>query len=213
MSQNILKRNLHRIQTALSSLHNLAITYPIEEFVAPPRSNTRGETTIESHEDGTYSLAVHLGPAIIDKLGERDIDLRKGQLDAVAVAVEEISHFTHLAQAVETGRSLRIVELELHGELDKFFVMTKFAHEQYDHPHFDTFLHALFDRSGIIADDAECYVLAEKMAYKFIKNLISDPARRFWLNDAETEMLRRYIGSNWQDKYNHHHQAKPKKAA
>ncbi len=96
------------------------------------------------------------------------------QLRAFSVAAEEVSHFRYLVHHSALSRPISHLELEFHGELDRFLVFYLFHSVFYDHTAlcFENSFGQLFEQFSLVENltvqEKERYLEASQIAREFI---------------------------------------------
>ncbi len=205
-----------RVQRQLTRLYEVELEHSVGEFLVTDRDRV---DAIERGQEGTRDIAekllvrqrgdevdvaLYLDPAVADRLGRADPTalLTPENLGDYWVLLEGVSHFVYLAWNAERDRPVRLLELELQAEVDKY-VSTLFrlgsqgevpeTLEQllFDEPRFDEQL----DSAGL-----ERYELANRAAARYCRRLsrrflrerrvddLIEDARRFWRLPQEEKL-------------------------
>lgn len=188
---------IKKIDRALKRLYNIDLPYRAEDFLLENdvKTNLRvgaGRGVAESMKGALYlksagknvselSLGIFLSPEVretLSKLRGLNPELwTTEQMGAFTVAAEEISHFHYLLYHASNGRAVRQLELELHGEIDKF-VLAYFARPRLKG---DGWFEALFEQLFVKFRFRDDLTSEEKIRYA----TASDFAKKFLLKIAE----------------------------
>jgi hypothetical protein len=138
-----MKAIIRKIDRALKRIYNLETHYwaerfllrgPLREFTAR-NAGLQGAVLVQNgrignikETDQTEDLSV--GIFFSEKVKKELLAIRRAhvktwtteQMQAFAVATEEISHFNYLIHNAVLGRSVSQLELEMQGEVDKFLL-------------------------------------------------------------------------------------------
>ncbi len=123
---------LNRIQGMLENTYDLETAYNVYDFLTTDRTLVdalagpqQGEVLeklliVETDEGAEVSL--YLDPAVLRLLHRDDPTetLHGGNLDAFWTVLEGVSHFTFFAFSAGYDREIRLVEMELQAEIDKY---------------------------------------------------------------------------------------------
>jgi hypothetical protein len=128
--------------------------------------------------------------------------LDESNIDAFSIFVEEIDHFLLLAERAALGRSLTLFEMELHANVSKYLVLSRFlagAQQVLDPLRRIWLRHHLFEKGRFDEDDAGLrrrYSDARRWGVKFLDALLTrgaperiDSLRRFHDADAREKLL------------------------
>ncbi len=183
---------IKKIDRAIKRLYNLDLPYRAEDFLLDKdvKAQSRvgsGRGTSEMMTGALYlkstaaselSLGIFLSPPVRETLSKlRGLNPEawsSEQMGAFTVAAEEISHFHYLLHHASNGRSVRQLELELHGEIDKF-VLAYFAKPRTQSDQeawFESLFEQLFVkfrfREDLTAEEKIRYATASDFAKKFL---------------------------------------------
>ena len=154
------------------------------------------ETVLLSQEGNELALSVYLDQEVLKRLGRADPlkALKASQLDDLCKVLEGISHFNYIVWRARQGRSVKLLELEMQAEIDKFVTTWLMALGQND-VELARRLHGwLFDdvsfNPGLDREQAERYRAANDFAGRFCHGLAArldrdggkalDELRRFY---------------------------------
>ena len=160
---------INAVQRHLEQLYRISVQQRATDFLITDAevarqldrsSNSREveEKLLVSETDDGVDLALYVDEAVLDRLSEDDPvrDLHAGNVVDFCTALEGVSHFLYLTWNASINRAVRLLELELQAEVDKYISITTLAHEQCSRP--SSQLHNwLFERAtfDIALDDRE----------------------------------------------------------
>ncbi len=121
------------LQDLLQRLYALHVPYDVGEFVITdarlarllddsPTARETPEKLLVRQDGDCVDLSLYLDAAVVERL-ERDSPeqgLHAGNIDDFCIALEGVSHFLYLAWNAGKDRSVRLLELELQAEVDKY---------------------------------------------------------------------------------------------
>ena len=123
---------LSKIQGMLERTYDLETAYNVYDFLTTDRSlvhalshaqaaNVREQLLIVEN-DGGVDVALYLDESVLGFLERHDPteSLHDGNLDAFWTVLEGVSHFLFFAWSVGFDREVRLLEMELQAEIDKF---------------------------------------------------------------------------------------------
>ena len=204
---------LNQIQRQIERRYDLESGHRVSEFVVSDPNvaqhlgaspNQSNEQLLLRQDEQGLELALYLEPALVE--GREPLTLNQ-----YAAAVEGVSHFTYVTFCARHDRSTTQLELELQGEVDKFFALADHLADQADGGKTDLrLLHEqLFDKVSFRQDlDREShhrYVMVNRLAAQVCRlwmsrygDNISHPswradARRFY-RMAQQRKLRHAAG-------------------
>jgi hypothetical protein len=166
------------------------------------------ESVLLSQDDKGLALSVYLDEEMLQRLDRANPfeDLRAGQLDDLCKVLEGISHFNYIVWSARQDKPVKLLELEMQAEVDKFVGtwLMALAQEDYD---FARRLHGwLFDDVSFNPDldreQAERYRAANDYAARFCLGLASRLARD---GNRGLDELRRFYRLSQADKISHIH--------
>lgn len=122
---------LDRLQTLLEKIYGVSSELRVDDFLISDPCSVRqlhrdGRDTREklliSEAGNELDVALFVHEKILDTLAESNpfARLHDGNLDAFWIALEGVSHFLYLVCNAGAGRSVRLLEMELQAEVDKF---------------------------------------------------------------------------------------------
>lgn len=87
--------------------------------------NSREKLLVGQDEKGLY-LSLYLHHSVVNKLKQDNpaLQIHSGNLEALCLALEGISHFLYLIWNASFNRSVTMLEMELQAEIDKFVMLT-----------------------------------------------------------------------------------------
>lgn len=135
------------------------------------------ESVLLSQEGNELALSLYLDEDVLKRLDRGDPlkSLQPSQLDDLCKVLEGISHFNYILWRARQGRSVKLLELEMQAEIDKFVTTWLMALGQND-LELARRLHGwLFDdvsfNPGLDAEQAERYRAANDLAARFCHGL------------------------------------------
>lgn len=184
---------IQEIDRALKRLYNLNDNYCAEEFLikyCPVNAqrkagskDLKGAVYIQPVEPSanTAEPSVDIGIYLSDDIRMNlesftgwSTPWSQSQLQAFAVASEEVSHFHYLVHNIERERPVSQFELELQGEVDKFFLLffSDCVNANDKNEKFDILFKQLFFNFRLIStltpEQAQRYIDASMYARKFL---------------------------------------------
>lgn len=167
------------------------------------------EESVLLREDGHgLALSVYLDEEVLARLERADPlrDLRPEHLDDFCKVLEGISHFNYICWRARQDTPVKLLELEMQAEVDKFVTSWLLAVEQQDHDLARRLHGWLFDRvrfnPGLDPEQAERYRAANDYAARFCRYL----AERLQQDgDRSLEELRRFYRLSQNEKISHIH--------
>ncbi len=161
------------------SVMDFLITDPALARVLAPGAlvpNT-DESVLLSQDGNELALSVYLDEEMLQRLDRADPlnALQPSQLDDLCKVLEGISHFNYIMWRARQGRSVKLLELEMQAEVDKFVSTWLMALRQND-LQLARQLHGwLFDEvsfnPGLDQEQAERYRAANDFAARFCHGL------------------------------------------
>jgi hypothetical protein len=197
---------LQALQSQLAEFYEIEPPCPVEPFLVTEKAvvqaidpeavkdNAR-EQLIGAEHSGELNLSLYVEGRILDQLDQLDgAPPTPGQLDALWLAVEGVSHFLHLTWRACRDRPISQLELELQAEIDKYLYTRAWLREN-RHTDYLPALHTLlFDltRSHEDLDAAETtrYATANRYAAKYCLDLHRRADRELPAGDLKA--LRRF---------------------
>jgi len=168
-----LKSLIAKIDEALGSIYELDIKLNATEFLSSETNIKKpGALLIQNtnSEDKEVEIAIAFNSEIQSDLSTLHLEdfsswnLRQNQ--AFSVAAEEVSHFRYFVFHTEQDRQVSQLELEFHGEIDKFLMFHLMTRN------FDSVYTKLFESFSILDDltsqEQERYHSANQLAREFI---------------------------------------------
>lgn len=119
------------LQTALQKRYDITLPYSVEKFISHDAESLRKLTGITPdtpemllvhQEDDTLDITLFLDKTVTTSLPEKSWSKHwNGEhFDNYCIVLEGISHFVYLSWSAYHDRSVRLLELELQAEIDKF---------------------------------------------------------------------------------------------
>lgn len=135
------------------------------------------ESVLLSQDGNELALSLYLDEDVLKRLDRGDPlkSLKPSQLDDLCKVLEGISHFNYIVWRARQGQSVKLLELEMQAEIDKFVTTWLMALGQND-LELARRLHGwLFDdvsfNPGLDAEQAERYRAANDLAARFCHGL------------------------------------------
>ncbi len=154
------------------------------------------ESVLLSQDGNDLALSVYLDEEMLKRLDRADPlnALQPSQLDDLCKVLEGISHFNYIMWRARQDQSVRLLELEMQAEIDKFVSTWLMALGQND-LELARRLHGwLFDdvtfRSGLDREQVERYRAANDLAGRFCHGLVGRLGRD--VGEALEELRRFY---------------------
>ncbi|NBX75727.1 MAG: hypothetical protein EBQ92_04170 [Proteobacteria bacterium] len=124
-----LKSLISKIDAALGSIYEIDIKHNATEYISDHTSIKQpGALLIRtpSYENADIEVAIAFSAKVQSTLRTLNLDgffsWSHEQIQAFSVAAEEISHFRYFVFHAEKDRQVSQLELEFHGEIDKFLM-------------------------------------------------------------------------------------------
>lgn len=119
------------LQTALQNRYDIALPYSVERFISHDAKSLGALTGITPdtpemllvhQQNDTLDITLFLDKAVTTSLPEKSWSKHwNGEhFDNYCIVLEGISHFVYLSWSAHHDRSVRLLELELQAEIDKF---------------------------------------------------------------------------------------------
>jgi len=196
---------LGKFQALLTDIYRLDVPYDIEDFVVTdPRivalldadGRSIEEKLLIAERDGQAEVTLYLEAAVVERLSARNpLDrLDESNLADFWTVLEGVSHFAYYAWNATLEKPVRLLEMELQAEVDKFIATAVLLGRQRERMpaglHQWLFDLPRFDRR-LSADEFERYRLANRYAGKYCLKLapgLEDGS----LPDAMREELHRF---------------------
>ncbi len=175
------------VHKELSSLYAVKHSIEILDFISiknePSENNRLGQFLIwEKSSDETH-VRLEFHPEIYKNFIEASPiqKLSDQNLNAFLVLSEEISHFVFFLERLSQKQNISTIEMELQGELDKFFLASKILfHQNENNSHAVPLARKLFDQSLIYQkNEHEKYSLVNNLAAKLIYFMIKEKGDRW----------------------------------
>ncbi len=196
---------LGRFQALLADIYRFEVAYDIEDFlITDPRiaamldvdGRSAEEKLLIAEREGQAEVSLYLEAGVIERLASRDPlrRLDERNLADFWTALEGVSHFVYYAWNAALEKPVRLLEMELQAEVDKFIATAVLLRRQGERPPAE--LHRwLFDlpRFDQRLSDSELhrYRLANHYAGKYCLKLAPGLAAGA-LDDSMREELRRF---------------------
>jgi hypothetical protein len=152
------------------------------------------------------ALSVYLDEDVLSRLERADPlrELRPEHLDDFCTVLEGISHFNYICWRARQDTPVKLLELEMQAEVDKFVASWLLAVEQQDHELARRLHGWLFDRvrfnPGLDAEQAERYRAANDYAARFC-HYLAERLRED--GDRSLAELRRFYRLSQNEKISH----------
>lgn len=164
------------------------------------------ESVLLSQEGNELALSVYLDGDVLKRLGHADPlkALKPSQLDDLCKVLEGISHFNYIVWRARQGQTVKLLELEMQAEIDKFVTTWLMALGQND-VELARRLHGwLFDNvsfnPGLDREQVERYRAANDFAARFCHGLAARLDRD---GDKALDELRRFYRLSQTGKISH----------
>lgn len=207
---------LGNFQTLLADIYRLDVAYDVEDFViTDPRiaalldadGRSAEEKLLISEGDGQAEVALYLEPGVVERLAARNpLDrLDERNLADFWTVLEGVSHFAYYAWNAALEKPVRLLEMELQAEVDKFIVTAVLLGRQGERPpaglHQWLFDLPRFDRR-LSPDELERYRWANHYAGKYCLKL-APALEDGLLGDAMRDELLRFYRLTQPSKIRH----------
>jgi hypothetical protein len=166
------------------------------------------ESVLLSQDGGELSLSVYLDEEVLQRLTRADplTDLKVGQLDDLCKVLEGISHFNYIVWRARQDKPVKLLELEMQAEVDKFVSTWLMALDQEDFEMARRLHGWLFDEVSfnpeLDREQAERYRAANDYAARFCFGLAARLQRD---GSKGLHELRRFYRLSQTDKISHIH--------
>ena len=173
---------LESYQTLLERIYGFSSELRVGDFlISDPQRvrrlhrdgrRTREKLLISEAEDG-LDVALFVHEKILSRLAADDpfVRLHDGNLAPFWIALEGVSHFVYLVRNASAGRSVRLLEMELQAEVDKFVATLYLLRRQAVSGSHRRLHHYLFERarfdSALSPEDLTRYRDANRYAGKY----------------------------------------------
>jgi hypothetical protein len=168
---------LVEIQRRLEAIYGLDAEAPVTDFLISESASAAlpglGSRTLLSQQGEEVALAVVLEDNVHEGLAHGDprVCLDDGNLPALCVLTEEVSHFLYLLFCARSGRTITELELELQGEVDKYLTATCLLSLQNEGAVSKQLRRLLFRRyrlrEGLTLERVERYHTASRLADRY----------------------------------------------
>lgn len=123
---------LGHFQALLADIYDLEMSYDVDDFLTTDRRIAElldadgrvldEKLLISEGDEGCADVALYLEADLVDRLRERDptVRLDGGNLADFWTAFEGVSHFAYYAWNAAVDKPVRLLEMELQAEVDKF---------------------------------------------------------------------------------------------
>ncbi|HEU4617003.1 MAG TPA: hypothetical protein VFV10_03140 [Gammaproteobacteria bacterium] len=197
---------LNALHELLAEIYDLEVSYDIDEFLVTDASvaaaldvNGRRveEKLLIAEGAGHAEVSLYLERGLVDRLEAHDpsdrLDARN--LADFWTAFEGVSHFAYYAWNAEIGKAVRLLEMELQAEVDKFIGTRMLLERQGERP--PPSLHAwLFDLprydEQLSSRELTRYRHANRYAAKYCMKLAPALDRRTERDSVERELRQFY---------------------
>jgi hypothetical protein len=203
-------------QTLLADIYQLDVAYDVDDFVITDPAiaqmldfggRSADEKLLISEQDGHAEVSLYLEAGVVERLTEQDpcsrLDARN--LADFWTALEGVSHFAYYAWNAALEKPVRLLEMELQAEVDKFIATAVLLGRQGERlpPALHQWLFDLprFDRQ-LSADELDRYRLANRYAGKYCLKLAPRLADGT-LDEAVRQELMRFYRLSQPNKIQH----------
>lgn len=167
---------------------------------------TEKRAAVIFEEDGEdIFIGLYFDDSIKNILKNNDptVALSKGNLDALCVAAEEVSHFHMLLQRKYHDLETNLLELEWQAEIDKLLISSHLLQDQHQDSHLVPLKEYIYDKGIQTPLDDNCYKLANDLAAKFWHWYHKHPGRIDDLKSCEVlnAMLQKFYRSSYEQKH------------
>ena len=132
-------------QTLLADIYELEMSYRVDDFVTTDARvasllDTEGRTVEEklliAEGDGDAEVSLYLEAGLVERLAEHDPlrRLDERNLADFWTAFEGVSHFAYYAWNASLEKPVRLLEMELQAEVDKFIATNVLLQRQGERP-------------------------------------------------------------------------------
>ncbi|HEX7081119.1 MAG TPA: hypothetical protein VF329_08910 [Gammaproteobacteria bacterium] len=206
--------NLHAL---LADIYALELAYDIEDFlITDPKianlldANGRSvdEKLLIAERDGQAEVSLYLEASLVERLAERDPTRRLDERNLADfwTAFEGVSHFAYYAWNAALEKPVRLLEMELQAEVDKFIATSILLQRQDGRPpaalHEWLFERPRFDR-GLSQSELRRYRAANRYAGKYCLTLGPDLAQGLSRGSLLHRELRRFYRLSQPSKIRH----------
>lgn len=166
------------------------------------------ESVLLAQDKHGLALSLYLDEEVLERLERADplTTLRPEQLDDFCKVLEGISHFNYICWRARQDKPVRLLELEMQAEVDKFVASWLLALEQQDYELARRLHGWLFEQvrfnPGLDPEQAERYRAANDYAARFCHGLA---ARLHRDGDRTLDELRRFYRLSQNEKISHIH--------
>ncbi len=178
---------LSKMQGMLERTYDLETAYRVGDFLTTDKSlvnalsdadtaNVREQLLIVEHDDGA-DVSLYIDESVLGVLEQHDPteSLHDGNLDAFWTVLEGVSHFLFFAWSAGFDREVRLLEMELQAEVDKFVAALLLAGRQRQNRAPAALHEWLFDRHSFCrhldAGELERYQRANRYAGMYCMTL------------------------------------------
>ena len=207
---------IRSFQTLLADIYRLDVAYDVEDFlITDPRvaalldadGRSVEEKLLIAERDGQAEVSLYLEASVVERLVAQDPlrRLDERNLADFWTALEGVSHFAYYAWNAALVKPVRLLEMELQAEVDKFIATAVLLRRQgertpaglhqwlFDMPRFD---------GQLSAGELDRYRLANRYAGKYCLKLASGLAEGA-LGEAMRDELHRFYRLTQPNKIRH----------
>lgn len=159
-----MKHAIQKIDRAIKNLYRLDNQLQATDFLVRGGTSLEGGATsavgnrlgkgalliLEANEPSTVEVGLYFDSEVKSQLQDFEkwprAEWTKGQVQAFAVASEEISHFNYLAERAIRDQRVSALELEVQGEVDRFVLAFLAERLQRKTPSFEELFALYFER-------------------------------------------------------------------
>src|SRR5262245_6823429 len=180
--------------------HGYRVFYAGREILQESTGDDEGPRTLVTWRGGPISLSIYYPDALVRHLEEVNPlkEISDRNVVAFSLLVEELDHLLMLAWCARHERKVRLLELEFHANVTKYFVLAHFlgratrrlrltsAQRQWIH-------HCLFWQvgEGLPEPQGHRYRTAARLAMRFVRSLETLSALE------RVRVLRRFARQSW----------------
>ena len=180
--------------------HGYSVFYAGREILEESAGKGEGPRTLVTWRGGPVSLGVYYPDALVRHLEEINPlrELSDKNVVAFSLLIEELDHLLMLAWCIRHERSVRLLELEFHANVTKYFVLAHFVGRatrrvRLTSAQREWIQHQLFCEMGerVPEPQGHRYRTAARLALRFIRSLEMVSAAE------RVTILRRFARQSW----------------
>jgi len=180
--------------------HGYEVLYSGREILEESPGEDEGPRTLLTWRGGPISLGIYYPDSLVRQLEEINPlkEISEKNVVAFSLLVEELDHLLMLAWCARHGRTVRLVELEFHANVTKYFVLAHFLGRSTQRvqltPAQREWIHrCLFWGMGeqLPEPQGQRYRTAARLALRFVRSLERVSATE------RVKVLRRFARRSW----------------